>query len=75
MGLSFPADENLTFEVLKQLTGHGISDTGALPERRNCLIFRFLAESAFEGSTDSASHGGITFRLHCRSVFAGLAGH
>ena len=58
MGLSFPAYENLTFEVLRRLTSHGGDDAGALPERRNCLIFRFLAELAFESSTDCALHRG-----------------
>ena len=62
MGSSLPANENLTFHVLKRLTGHGSNETGALPERRNCFDFRFLAEFAFEGSTDGALNRGRRLR-------------
>ena len=57
------AYEDLTFEVLKRLTGHDSGDPGALPERRNRLIFRFLAELEFESSTNRALHPGFPVGL------------
>jgi len=53
-----PAYQNLTFQVMRGLTAYGSSETSALPECRNCLVFTFLAEFAFESITDRALHRG-----------------
>ncbi len=54
-----PAYENLPFQVLKRLTDRGSGKMTALPERRNCFVFAFLAKFAFESITDGTLHRGI----------------
>jgi hypothetical protein len=74
VGSPLPDEEDLTFQFLKGLTVRRSSETSALPECRNCFIFRFLIEFAFESSTDRALHRGDTFPDHSISAPARFAG-
>lgn len=54
----FSATQNLRFEVLRVPTAHGSRERSALAEGRNCLVFTFLTQLAFESGADRALQRG-----------------